>query len=161
MFKFSNLFSVLTDVFIKLSLGLIFFNFGYGKLENLINNEAQNLINMVDSIILFGTAPVFFSWCLALSETFIIIGLIYGLFVVLPYSNTISRFSGLLALLISLVILYQHIYVWGDNIFLDGPIEILNASEGKKSVYAQFLFVSLSMYIVFNKQNPNLNIENK
>ena len=60
MFKFSNILSVLTDVFIKLSLGLIFFNFGYGKLENLINNEAQNLISMVDSIILFGTAPVFF-----------------------------------------------------------------------------------------------------
>ena len=162
MFKIFNLFNFMSDFLIRFCLGIIFFNFGYGKLDNLIANEAQGLISMIESIYFFGLAPIFFSWCLALSETFLILGLIYGLFTFLPFSVLISRSSGVIALLISLVIMYQHIFVWGDNIFTYGPFEFLNTDEQGKPVYGQFLFIPLSMYVIFNnRQNINLNIDNK
>mgnify|MGYP001335748952 CR=1 FL=1 len=162
MFKLSNLFSFLTDFLIRSFFGLIFFNFGYGKLEKLINGESENLIKMVESIFLFGLFPVFFSWCLALSETFLFVGFIYGLFVFFPYSIIISRLSGLIALVISLVIVYQHIYVWGDNVFFNGPIQFLNTNENKKFIYPQLLFVPISMYIIFNNRtNMDKIIDNK
>ena len=162
MFKIFNLFSFLTDLLIRFFLGLVFFNFGYGKLTSLINGEAENIFKMVESITFFGMAPVFFSWTLALSETFLIIGLIYGTISILPLSSFISKASGLIALIISLTIIYQHIYVWGDNVFSYGPISFLNAAEGKKSIYGQLLFLPLSLYIIFcSRQNLNLNIDNK
>ena len=67
MIKHLNIFTFLTDLIIKASIGIIFFNFGYQKLIKLINNEGQDIIIMVSNIIFFGSFPVLFSWVLALS----------------------------------------------------------------------------------------------
>ena len=157
MYKYNLIFSGLCEAFLKLSFGLIFFNYGYGKLKSLLTNNSDSLINMVSTIPIFGTFPYLFSWALALGEIFILIGLIYGLFNFLPLSNIVTKLAGLISLIISLVIVYQHIFVWGDNIFLYGPFDILNIEEGKKSIWGQFLFIPLSNYIIFNSRtNYNL-----
>ena len=73
------------------------------------------------------------------------------MFVFFPYSIIISRLSGLIALVISLVIVYQHIYVWGDNVFSNGPIQFLNTDEGKKFIYPQLLlqeWMIIKLFIV-------------
>ena len=144
--------SLITDVFIKLSLGLVFFNYGYGKLLSLLNGSSQNLENMISTIPVFGYYPVFFSWCAALSETLIIFALVYGIFISLPYSIIISRIAGILSLILSLVIFYQHTITWGDNLFSHGPIEFLNVIDGKKPVFGQFLLIPMSLYIIFNSK---------
>ena len=154
MFKYYNIFSFLTDIIIKLFLGIVFFNYGYVKLLNLINYKADGLINMVSNIVIFSFAPIFFSWCLAISETLVIFALIYGILSFLPYSNFISRFTGLICLLLSIIILYQHIFVWGDNIFSYGPFDLLNIKETGKTILGQFLLMPLSLYVIFhNRQN--------
>ena len=66
---------------LKLSFGLIFFNYGYGKLIKLTSGEGAGLIGMVSSIPIFSIFPLFFAWSLALTETFVIFALIYGYFV--------------------------------------------------------------------------------
>ena len=142
--------SLLTDIFIKLSLGLIFFNYGYGKMESLISGDHQRLVNMVSTIPVFQYYPLFFSWCAALSETIIIFALIYGIFISLPYSTLITKIAGVLSFILSFVICYQHIFVWGDNIFQYGPFTFLNVEDGKKSIFGQFLLIPLSMYVIFN-----------
>ena len=152
MIKYLNIFPFLTDLIIKVSIGIIFFNFGYQKLIKLINNEGQDLIIMVSNIILFGSFPVLFSWVLALSEVIVIFFLIYGIFTFLPMANLITKIAGMLCLIISIVIVYQHIFVWGDNIFLNGPFDFLNAPEGNKSVFGQVLFIPISLYIIFNNR---------
>ena len=53
MFKYYSIFSFFTDIIIKLSIGIVFFNYGYVKLRNLINDESESLINMVSNIIIF------------------------------------------------------------------------------------------------------------
>ncbi len=162
MFKSLNIFSLLADIILKLSFGLIFFNYGYNKLIKLISGEGSGLIGMVASIPIFGSFPLFFSWSLALSETFVIFALIYGCFSFLPYSNFISRFSGFICLIISLTIVYIHIFMWGDNLFSNGPFDFLNIQEGKKSIFGQFLFIPISIYIIFNNRINYLAInENK
>ena len=162
MLRSLNIFSLISDIILKLSFGLIFFNYGYGKLIKLISGEGAGLIGMVSSIPIFGTFPLFFSWSLALTETFVIFALIYGYFSFLPCSNFISRFSGFLCLIISLTIVYVHIFMWGDNLFSNGPFEFLNAQEGKKSIFGQFLFIPISIYIIFNSRINFLAInENK
>ena len=85
MFKYFNILSFFTDILIKLFLGIVFFNYGYVKLTNMINSDSLILIDMVQKIPFFGLFPVFFSWVLALSETMIIFGLLYGIFSFLPY----------------------------------------------------------------------------
>ena len=152
MNKYLNIFSFLTDLIIKASIGIIFFNFGYQKLIKLINNEGQDIITMVSNIFFFGSFPVLFSWVLALSEFIVIFLLIYGIFSFLPIANLITKIAGMLCLIISIVIVYQHIFVWGDNIFLNGPISFLNASEGNKSIFGQILFIPISLYIIFNNK---------
>ena len=127
MFRYLNIFSFFVDISLKLSLGLIFFNYGYSKLIKLINGEGSGLIGMVASIPFFGTYPVLFSWTLALTETLVI---------------------------------YLHIFVWGDNLFSHGPFEVLNTEEGKKVVFGQFLFIPISLYIIFNNR-INLSIVNE
>ena len=161
MYKFLNVFSSISFFFLKITLGIIFFNYGYGKLLKMLNNEGDQLINMVSQIPVFGLMPVFFSWSLALSETLIIFGFIYGTFSFFPFSNFISRLAAISSLIISLVIVYAHVFMWGDNIFAYGPFELLNISEGKKSIYGQFLFIPISLCILFNNRNslfiPNEN----
>ena len=152
MIRYINIFPWLTDLIIKLSIGIIFFNFGYQKLIKLINNEGQDIIIMVSNIIFFGSLPVLFSWALALSEVIVIFFLIYGVFSFLPIANLITKIAGILCLIISMVIVYQHIFVWGDNIFLNGPFGFFNASEGNKSVFGQVLFIPISLYIIFNNR---------
>ena len=152
MFKYFNIFPFLTDLIIKISIGIIFFNFGYQKLIKLINNEGQDIIIMVSNIIFFGSFPVLFSWALALSEVIVIIFLVYGVFSFLPLANFITKIAGILCLIISVVIVYQHIFVWGDNIFLNGPFDFFNASEGNKSIFGQVLFIPISLYIIFNNR---------
>ena len=152
MIKYINIFPWLTDLIIKLSIGIIFFNFGYQKLIKLINNEGQDIIIMVSNIIFFGSFPVLFSWVLALSEFIVIFLLIYGIFSFLPIANLITKIAGILCLVISVVIVYQHIFVWGDNIFLNGPFDFFNASEGNKSIFGQVLFIPISLYIIFNNR---------
>tara|TARA_B100000029_G_C17492617_1_gene929672 strand:- start:49 stop:537 length:489 start_codon:yes stop_codon:yes gene_type:complete len=159
MYKYTIILSSLSDAFLKLSFGIIFFNYGYGKLMNLITGNSEGLVSMVSSIPLFGTFPLFFSWVLALGEIGVLIALFYGLFYFLPLSNAITRVAGIVSLIISLVIVYQHIYAWGDNIFLYGPFEILNIEEGKKSIFGQFLFIPISIYIIFSSR-PNNNMIN-
>ena len=50
MFRYHNITYLITDITLKLSLGLVFFNYGYGKLNKLLNQEADGLIGMVASI---------------------------------------------------------------------------------------------------------------
>ena len=152
MIKYINIFPWLTDLIIKLSIGIIYFNFGYEKFIKLINNEGEDIIIMVSNIFFFGSLPVFFSWTLALSEVIIIFFLIYGFFSFLPLANLITKIAGTLCLIISIVIVYQHIFVWGDNIFINGPFDFFNASEGNKSVFGQVLFIPISLYIIFNNR---------
>ena len=160
MFRYLNIFPLLADFFLKISLGLIFFNYGYVKLIKLINGEASGLIGMVASIPLFGNYPFLFSWLLAITETSIIFAFIYGYINFLPISSFISRFAGFLCLIISLVIFYLHIFVWGDNIFSHGPFESLNIEEGKKAIFGQLLFIPISIYIIFNN-STNLSTINE
>ena len=54
MFRYHNITYLITDITLKSSLGLIFFNYGYGKLIKLLNQEADGLIGMVASIPFFG-----------------------------------------------------------------------------------------------------------
>ena len=152
MIKYLNIFSFLTDLIIKASIGIIFFNFGYQKLIKLINNEGQDIIIMVSNIIFFGSFPLLFSWVLALSEFIVIFLLIYGIFSFLPLAKLITKIAGMICLIISIVIVYQHIFVWGDNIFTNGPFDFFNASEGNKSVFGQVLFIPISLYIIFNNR---------
>ena len=158
MYKFSHFMTISSDVLLKLTFGFIFFNYGYAKLENLILGNAEGLINMVSSIPIFGFFPILFSWILAFSELTIFIGLLYGLFSFLPYSNFATKLSGLLALLITTVIIYLHIFAWGDNIFIYGPFEFLNVQDDGKSVFGQILFIPISFYIIFSNSQNNNNI---
>ena len=151
MSRYHNITYFITDITLKLSLGLIFFNYGFGKLNKLINQEADGLIGMVASIPFFGIFPLFFSWMLALTETFAIFAFLYG-YTNFSLSNFISRFTGLLCLIISIIIVYLHVYAWGDNLFSHGPFESLNIVEGKKAVFGQFLFIPISLYIIFNNR---------
>ena len=152
MIKYLNIFPFLTDFFLKMSIGIIFFNYGYQKLIKLISNEGNDLIIMVSNMIFFGSSPVFFSWALALSEFLVIFLLIYGLFNFLPLANFFSKIAGMLCLIISIVIVYQHIFIWGDNVFSSGPFNFLNAEEGKKQIFGQVLFIPISFYIIFNNR---------
>ena len=162
MFRSLNILSLISDIILKLSFGLIFFNYGYGKLIKLTSGEGAGLIGMVSSIPIFSIFPLFFAWSLALTETFVIFALIYGYFSFLPYSNFVSRFSGFLCLIISVTIVYVHIFMWGDNLFSNGPFEFLNIQESKKSILGQFLFIPISIYIIFNSRINFLAInENK
>ena len=61
MRKYQIILNIFSDVFLKLSFGLIFFNYGYGKLTNLLSGNSDALISMVASIPLFGELPIFFS----------------------------------------------------------------------------------------------------
>ena len=106
---------------------------------------------MVASIPFFRIFPLFSSWILALTETFAIFGFIYG-YTNFSLSNFISRFTGFLCLIISIIIVYLHVFAWGDNLFSHGPFESLNIEEGKKAVFGQFLFIPISMYIIFNNR---------
>ncbi len=158
--KYQIIFNLLSDAFLKISLGIVFFNYGFGKLNNLLSGNAEGLINMVTTIPFFGNFPFFFSWILAISETGILIMLLYGLFNFLPLTNIITKIAGVISFIISLVIMYQHIYAWGDNIFSYGPFDFLNVNEGKKSVFGQFLFLPISVYIIFSSRS-NFNIINE
>ena len=151
MLKYHNLTYLITDLSLKLSLGIIFFNYGYGKLIKLINQQANGLIGMVASIPVFGAFPLFFSWTLALTETLAIFAFIYG-YTNFPLSNLISRLTGLSCLVVSIIIVYLHIFSWGDNLFSHGPFETLNVEEGKKAIFGQLLFIPISMYIIFNNR---------
>ena len=151
MSRYHHITYFITDITLKLSLGLIFFNYGFGKLNKLINQEADGLIGMVASIPFFGIFPLFSSWMLALTETFAIFAFLYG-YTNFSLSNFISRFTGLLCLIISIIIVYLHVYAWGDNLFSHGPFESLNIEEGKKAVFGQFLFIPISLYIIFNNR---------
>ena len=155
MYKYNLILSVLSEAFLKLSFGLIFFNYGYGKLKSLLTNNSDSLINMVSTIPIFGKFPVLFSWALALGEIFILIGLIYGLFNFLPLSNIVTKLAGLISLIISLVIVYQHIFVWGDNVFNYGPFNFLNVADGGKAIFGQILFLPISLYIFFSNTQNN------
>ena len=86
--------------------------------------------------------------------------LLYGLFNFLPLTNIITKIAGVISFIISIVIMYQHIYAWGDNIFSYGPFDFLNVNEGKKSVFGQFLFLPISVYIIFSSRS-NFNIINE
>ena len=88
---------------------------------------------------------------LALTETFAIFAFIYG-YTNFTLSNFISRFTGFLCLIISIIIVYLHVFAWGDNLFSHGPFESLNIEEGKKAIFGQFLFIPISMYIIFNNR---------
>ena len=151
MSRYHHITFFITDITLKLSLGLIFFNYGFGKLNKLINQEADGLIGMVASIPFFGIFPLFSSWMLALTETFAIFAFLYG-YTNFSLSNFISRFTGLLCLIISIMIIYLHVFAWGDNLFSHGPFESLNIEEGKKAVFGQFLFIPISLYIIFNNR---------
>ena len=117
--------------------------------------NGEGLINMVSTIPIFSILPVFFSWTLALSEIIVFLGLLYGILSFLPFSNLITKLSGLLSLSITIVIIYQHIFAWGDNIFSYGPFDFLNVEEGKKSIFGQILFFPISLYIIFNNYQSN------
>ena len=151
MSRYHHITYFITDITLKLSLGLIFFNYGFGKLNKLINQEADGLIGMVASIPFFGIFPLFSSWMLALTETFAIFAFLYG-YTNFSLSNFIPRFTGLLCLIISIIIVYLHVFAWGDNLFSHGPFESLNIEEGKKAVFGQFLFIPISLYIIFNNR---------
>ena len=70
----------------------------------------------------------------------------------LSLSNFISRFTGFLCLIISIIIVYLHVFAWGDNLFSHGPFVSLNIEEGKKAVFGQFLLIPISIYILFNNR---------
>ena len=152
MFKHINFFPFLTDFILKMSIGIIFFNYGYVKLIKLINNEGEALIIMISNIVFFGSLPIFFSWALALTEVLIIFAFIYSFFHFLPLANLISKVAGILCFIISVVIVYQHIFVWGDNVFSYGPFDFLNTQEAKKSIFGQILFIPISLCIIFNNR---------
>ena len=103
MLRYHNITYLITDISLKLSLGLVFFNYGFGKLNKLLNQEADGLIGMVASIPFFGIFPLFSSWVLALTETFAIFAFIYG-YTNFSLSNFISRFTGLLCLIFKRII---------------------------------------------------------
>ena len=155
MYKYQYWISIISDALLKLFFGLIFFNYGYAKLNMLFLGNGEGLINMVSTIPIFSILPVFFSWTLALSEIIVFLGLLYGILSFLPFSNLITKLSGLLSLLITIVIIYQHIFAWGDNIFSYGPFSFLNVEEGKKSIFGQILFFPISLYIIFNHYQRN------
>ena len=156
MYKNLNSMSIISDGLLKLSFGFIFFNYGYAKLNNLILGNGEGLIKMIASMSVFNIFPVFFSWTLALAEIFIFIGLLYGVLSFFPYSNLVTKLSGLLSLFITIVIVHQHIFVWGDNVFTYGPVEFLNIADGGKAIFGQVLFIPISLYIIFsNSQNSN------
>ena len=162
MYKYSFWISIFSDALLKLSFGFIFFNYGYAKLTNLLYGNGQGLVNMVATIPLFKVLPVFFSWSLAIAEIIVFIGLLYGILSFLPFSNIATKLSGLLSLIITIIIVYQHIYVWGDNVFSYGPFDFLNIEEGKKTIFGQILFFPISLYIIFhNTQNNNYINESK
>ena len=162
MFKYFSIFYLLSDFLLKMSLGIVFFNYGWGKLQKLLNSQGEGLIAMVSSIPFFGFFPIIFAWVLALSEILIIFALIYGYFSFLPLSNLITRIAGLSSIVISLVIVYMHIFVWGDNVFSHGPFEILNIEDGKKAIFGQVLLIPISFYIILNNRGNHLFInENK
>ena len=162
MYKYQYWISVISDALLKLCFGFIFFNYGYAKLNMLFLGNGEGLINMVSTIPIFGIFPIFFSWTLALAEIIVFLGLLYGILNFLPFSNIATKLSGLLSLLITIVIIYQHIFAWGDNVFSYGPFELLNVEEGKKAIFGQFLFIPISMYIIFNnKLNLSALNENK
>ena len=123
MYKYLHSMSIISEGLLKLSFGFIFFNYGYAKLNNLILGNGEGLIKMIATMPIFNIFPVFFSWALALAEISIFIGLLYGVISFLPFSNLITKLSGILSLFISIVIIYQHIFAWGDNIFTYGPIK--------------------------------------
>ena len=129
--KYNFLLYIIPDILLKISLGLIFFNYGYVKLVSLINGKADNLIDMVSIVPIFGFLPVFFSWILALSETFLIFALLYGVLNFLPMSLLITKLAGIYSLIISIIIVYMHIFIWNDNVFAYGPFDSLNIVEGK------------------------------
>ena len=126
MYKYQYWISIISDALLKLCFGLVFFNYGYAKLNMLFLGNGEGLISMVSTIPIFSILPVFFSWTLALSEIIVFLGLLYGILRFLPFSNLITKLSGLLSLLITIVIIYQHIFAWGDNIFSYGPFNFLN-----------------------------------
>ncbi len=162
MFKYFNIFPLLSDFLLKTSLGIVFFNYGWGKFQKLLSGQGEDLIAMVSSIPFFGFFPVLFAWILALSETLILFALIYGYFNFFPISNLITKIAGLFSLIISLVIVYMHICVWGDNVFSHGPFEILNVEDGKKAIFGQVLLIPISFYIIFNNRGNYLFVnENK
>ena len=132
MYKYQYWISIISDALLKLFFGLIFFNYGYAKLNMLFLGNGEGLINMVSTIPIFSILPVFFSWTLALSEIIVFLGLLYGILSFLPFSNLITKLSGLLSLLITIVIIYQHIFAWGDNIFSYGPFDFLNVELSNK-----------------------------
>ena len=74
--------------------------------------------------------------------------LLYGLFNFLPLTNVITKIAGVISFIISLVIMYQHIYAWGDNIFSYGPFDFLNVNEGKNQSLGNFYFC-LFLFILF------------
>ena len=114
---------------------------------------------MVASIPFFGIFPLFSSWILALTETFAIFAFIYG-YTNFSLSNFISRFTGFLCLIISIIIVYLHVYAWGDNLFSHGPFESLNIEEGKiingkiNKVTEKFVF----LFVEGLKSEPVLDI---
>ena len=89
---------------------------------------------------------------LALTETFAIFAFIYG-YTNFSLSNFISRFTGLLCLIISIIIVYLHVFAWGDNLFSHGPFESLNIEEGKKAIFGQFLFIPISMFFFTSEKS--------
>ena len=155
MYKKIYFISLFSDALLKLSFGFIFFNYGYAKLNSLFLGKGEGLINMVSTIPFFSTFPVFYSWSLAIAEIAIFIGLMYGVLNFLPYSNLITKLSGLLSLILSIIIIYQHIFAWGDNVFSYGPFSFLNIEDGKKTVFGQILFFPISLYIIFNNTQNN------
>ena len=118
MYKYQYWIFICSDALLKLCFGLIFFNYGYGKLNMLFLGNGEGLISMVSSIPIFGILLVFFSWTLALSEIIVFLGLLYGILSFLPFSNFITKLAGLLSLLITIVIIYQHIFVGEIMFFL-------------------------------------------
>ena len=156
MYKYLHSMSIISDGLLKLSFGFIFFNYGYAKLNNLILGNGEGLIKMIATMPVFNIFPVFFSWTLALAEISIFLGLLYGVLSFFPFSSLITKLSGILSLFITIVIIYQHIFVWGDNIFTYGPVEFLNIVDGGKAIFGQVLFLPISLYIIFsNSQNSN------
>ena len=70
MYKYLTIFNFFADAFIKLSLGIIFFNYGIGKVSALLNGTADSLVNMVTNMPFLGLFPLFFSWKKLCSKVF-------------------------------------------------------------------------------------------
>ena len=155
MYKYQHWISIFSDALLKLCFGFIFFNYGYAKLNMLFLGNGEGLINMVSTIPIVGIFPIFFSWTLAFAEIIVFLGLLYGILSFLPFSNLITKLAGLVSLLITIVIVYQHIFAWGDNVFSYGPFDFLNIEEGKKSIFGQILFFPISLYIIFSNSHNN------